>query len=31
VWLSPKQIKIIPVADAFNDYAEKVKEIFKKE
>ncbi|MEK7167526.1 MAG: threonine--tRNA ligase [Patescibacteria group bacterium] len=29
-WLSPNQVKIIPVSEKFNDYGIKVKEIFEK-
>ena len=29
LWLAPEQIKIIPVADVFNDYARKIEEQFK--
>lgn len=31
VWLAPVQVMVIPVAPAFNDYAQRIKENLKKE
>ena len=31
VWLAPRQVTVIPVADVFNDYAQEVKTILKKQ
>lgn len=31
IWLSPEQVRILPVSDKFNEYANEVKDILKKE
>jgi threonyl-tRNA synthetase len=31
LWMSPRQVRIIPVAETFNDYAKKVESEIKKE
>lgn len=30
-WLAPEQVRLVPVADAFSDYAEKVSELLRRE